>query len=168
MDVAPIRRLQRRLLAMPVKNGGLALEQTIAGCRGRIPADYYRKQPVVRGRREVGLKLGLGRFLAPVGNFEPLPLHETGVSRKGPDESYEQPRRFLGRKYETIDEHRDERGRKLRVPIIQGFQRFIVALAGAYPKLNIEEGRYSRLVEQVQIFRPPRAEDPGPSHKSHN
>jgi hypothetical protein len=59
-------------------------------------------------------------------------------------------------------------GRKLRVPIIQGYQRFIVALAGAYPKLNIEEGRYSRLVEQVQIFRPPGEEDPGPSHKSGN
>jgi len=42
----------------------------------------------------------------------------------------------------------------------EGYQRFIAALADAYPRLDIEGGRYSHLVEQVHVRRPTREDDP--------
>jgi hypothetical protein len=47
-------------------------------------------------------------------------------------------------------------GRKLWVPVMQGYQQFIDAVAINYPDLQIEGSRYSRFVDRVQILRPPR------------
>jgi hypothetical protein len=45
-------------------------------------------------------------------------------------------------------------GRRLRVPIMQGYEPFVTALAREYLSLKIDLGRYARTVNQVQVFRP--------------
>ena len=47
-------------------------------------------------------------------------------------------------------------GRKLRVPVTQGYEPFIQAFRRLYPDLPVESVAYSRMVDRIRIGRPPR------------